>query len=71
MPLVEAYVVTAFCLDKLVGRELLESELVKEVLEEMKRRLADNSLSYGGCFMICFLGFMYFVYRGECLCGSR
>lgn len=47
MPLVETYVVTAFSLDKLVGRELLEGELVKEVLEEMKRRLADSSLNYG------------------------
>lgn len=47
MPLIEAYVVTAFCLDKLVGRELLESELIREILEEMKRRLGDNLLSYG------------------------
>lgn len=50
MPLVEAYVVTAFSLDKLVGRELLESELIKEVLEEMRRRLDDKFLVYGECF---------------------
>lgn len=51
MPVLEAYVVTAFCLDKLVGRELLESELIKEVLEEMKRRLSDGSVVYGECFV--------------------
>lgn len=47
MPLVEAYVVTAFSLDKLVGRELLEAELIKDVLEEMRRRLDDKFLVYG------------------------
>lgn len=47
MPLVEAYVVTAFTLDKLVGRELLEAELIKDVLEEMRRRLDDKFLVYG------------------------
>lgn len=57
MPLVEAYVITAHSLDKLVGRELLESELIKEVLEEMKNRLADNFLIYGEyqCTMTIYL----------------
>lgn len=50
MPLIETYTVTAYSLDKLVGRELLESELVAEIVEEMKARLADDSIKYGRCW---------------------
>lgn len=36
LPLIEAYAITAFTLDKLIGRQLLESEFLQEVLKEMK-----------------------------------
>lgn len=47
MPLIEAYTVAAFTLDKLIGRQLLENDLVKEVLEEIKRNLTDGYAAYG------------------------
>lgn len=47
MPLLEAYVVTAFCLDKLVGRSLLENEFINEIMNEMKIRLKKQTLHYG------------------------
>lgn len=46
-PLVEAYSVTALTLDKLVGRQLLENELITDILDEMKRQLAEGTLKYG------------------------
>lgn len=36
LPLVEAYAITAFTLDKLVGRQLLENEFLQLTLNEMK-----------------------------------
>lgn len=47
MPLVEAYVITTLCLDKLVNTQLLENELIMSILDEMKRQLATGSLKYG------------------------
>ncbi|CAH0555865.1 unnamed protein product [Brassicogethes aeneus] len=46
MPILEAYSVTAFCLKKLDDRQLLEEELVRDILEEMKAQLASESLTY-------------------------
>ncbi|CAG9822276.1 unnamed protein product [Phaedon cochleariae] len=46
MPLIECYATTAFALDKLVGRQLLEEELVRETLNELKERLAQGTLEY-------------------------
>ncbi|KAK9747487.1 Acyltransferase [Popillia japonica] len=51
-PLVEAYSVSAFCMDKLVGRSLLESELVKEVIDEIKQQLQSGSLLYDECLSV-------------------
>ncbi|GJQ71556.1 hypothetical protein Trydic_g11264 [Trypoxylus dichotomus] len=45
-PLVEAYSTSAYCMDKLVGRSLLESELVVEVVDEIKQQLRSGSLLY-------------------------
>lgn len=61
MPLIEAYMVTAFSLDKLVGRELLENDLVKEVLEETKRKLADNSVYYGMIILLILLRIVDYI----------
>ncbi|XP_074029311.1 glycerol-3-phosphate acyltransferase mino isoform X2 [Leptinotarsa decemlineata] len=47
LPLVETYAVTAFTLDKLVGRQLIESELVKDVLNELKMQLDMGTVKYG------------------------
>lgn len=47
MPLIETYSTTAYTLDKLVGRSLIENELLDEILSEMKRQLSDGSLIYG------------------------
>lgn len=46
LPLVETYAVTAFVLDKLVQRQLLENELVEEVLIELKNQLSRGSIDY-------------------------
>lgn len=47
MPLIESYSVTAFCLDKIVGRPLLENDIVREILGEMRLQLGSGSLIYG------------------------
>lgn len=47
MPIMEAYTITAFCLDKLVGRSLLESEFVNVILDEIKIGLRKETLKYG------------------------
>lgn len=47
MPLLEAYAITAFCLDKLVGRDLLENEFINEIMKEMKIGLEKGTLKYG------------------------
>nr|CAH7741116.1 unnamed protein product [Callosobruchus chinensis] len=46
MPLVESYAVTAFTLDKLVGRQLLENELIDDVLNELKAQLSLKTVKY-------------------------
>lgn len=46
MPFVETYAISAFTLDKLVGRQLLECELIDYVLHEMKSQLSRGSLKY-------------------------
>nr|CAI5833349.1 unnamed protein product [Callosobruchus analis] len=46
MPLVESYAVTAFTLDKLVGRQLLENELIDDVLNELKAQLVLKTVKY-------------------------
>lgn len=47
MPLIESYCITAFTLDKLVGRQLLESELIQNVLDELKMQLTLGVIKYG------------------------
>lgn len=54
MPLIEAYAIAGFTLDKLVQRQLLENELVDDVLQEMKSQLGRGSLKYGKCLKILF-----------------
>ncbi|XP_022917375.1 glycerol-3-phosphate acyltransferase 1, mitochondrial isoform X2 [Onthophagus taurus] len=44
--LVEAYATTAFTLEKIIGRSLIENELVGDIMSEMKKQLADGSLLY-------------------------
>lgn len=51
-PLIETYAVTAFCMDKLVGRSLLESELIEEIMNELKMSLSKNMLKYGKILLI-------------------
>uniref|UniRef100_A0A6P7G532 Glycerol-3-phosphate acyltransferase 1, mitochondrial isoform X1 n=1 Tax=Diabrotica virgifera virgifera TaxID=50390 RepID=A0A6P7G532_DIAVI len=46
-PFVDTYAITAFTLDKLVGRQLLESELLSDVLEELKSQLSSGGIKYG------------------------
>ncbi|CAH1970223.1 unnamed protein product [Acanthoscelides obtectus] len=46
MPLIESYAITAFTLDKLVGRQLLENELIDDVLNELKAQLALKTVKY-------------------------
>ncbi|KAF2900464.1 hypothetical protein ILUMI_05716 [Ignelater luminosus] len=46
MPLIESYSVSAFCLDKIVGRPLLENDLVREIISEMRLQLGAGSLVY-------------------------
>ncbi|XP_018579131.1 glycerol-3-phosphate acyltransferase 1, mitochondrial isoform X2 [Anoplophora glabripennis] len=46
MPLVESYSITAFALDKLVGRQLLESELIKDIFDELKMQLSLGTVKY-------------------------
>lgn len=46
-PLLESYAITAFTLDKLVGRQLLESEFVNDTLAEMKSQLVLGNVKYG------------------------
>lgn len=50
MPLIEVYTVTAYSLQKLVGKELLESDLIKEILSEMKAWLEAGSIHCGMCY---------------------
>lgn len=47
MPLVDSYFVTAFILNKLDERQLLEEDLLNDILTEMRAQLANGSLSYG------------------------
>lgn len=47
MPLVETYTITAFTLDKLVERQLLENEFVNEVMNELKMQLGHGTVKYG------------------------
>lgn len=46
-PLVEAYTITAFCMNKLVGRTLLETEIISEISDEIKQQLRNGSLVCG------------------------
>ncbi|RZC42703.1 glycerol-3-phosphate acyltransferase 1, mitochondrial [Asbolus verrucosus] len=46
MPLIETYAITAFTLEKLVGRSLLENELINDILNEIQLQLSDGSLKY-------------------------
>lgn len=46
-PLIETYAVTAFTLDKLVGRQLLESELINDILAEIQSQLSSGGVEYG------------------------
>ncbi|XP_049823463.1 glycerol-3-phosphate acyltransferase 1, mitochondrial isoform X2 [Aethina tumida] len=46
MPLVDSYFVTAFILNKLDERQLLEEDLLNDILTEMRAQLANGSLSY-------------------------
>ncbi|XP_063923049.1 glycerol-3-phosphate acyltransferase 1, mitochondrial isoform X1 [Zophobas morio] len=46
MPLLEAYAVTAFSLDKLVGKSLLESELVNDILSEIQLQVSAGAVIY-------------------------
>ncbi|KAJ8935061.1 hypothetical protein NQ314_013034 [Rhamnusium bicolor] len=47
MPLIESYSITAFTLDKLVGRQLLEEELLKDILAELESQLVAGTIKYG------------------------
>lgn len=47
IPFLEAYSVTASTLDRVVGRSLLENDLVKETLDEMKVQFDAGDLIYG------------------------
>ena len=47
MPLIEAYSISALCLKKLIGKQLLENDLIAEILDEMKLQLLGGSLTYG------------------------
>ncbi|XP_025834575.1 probable glycerol-3-phosphate acyltransferase, mitochondrial, partial [Agrilus planipennis] len=49
LPLIEAYSVTAFCLEKLVGRSMLEGDLVKDVVKEMRRQVDSGVLKHEEC----------------------
>lgn len=46
-PLIETYAITAFVLEKLVGRSLLENELVEDVINELQLQLGQNTINYG------------------------
>ncbi|XP_064211335.1 glycerol-3-phosphate acyltransferase 1, mitochondrial isoform X4 [Tribolium castaneum] len=46
MPLVETYAVSAFTLEKLVGRSLLENELISDILSEIKLQIAEGTVKY-------------------------
>lgn len=45
--LLESYSMAAFSLEKLVGGQLLENELVGEVLKELKLQIANGTVIYG------------------------
>lgn len=45
-PLLETYAITAFTLEKLVGRQLFENELIHEVLEELKAEFSCGGIKY-------------------------
>lgn len=47
LPFIEAYSITAFSLEKLIGRNLLESELIDEVMQEMKLQVTNGVIKYG------------------------
>lgn len=47
IPILETYSIAAFCLDKLVGRSLLENELIKQIMDELKIGLKKKTLKYG------------------------
>lgn len=49
IPFIESYSIAAFSLEKLVGRQLLENELIDEVIKEMKLQLANGTIKYGKC----------------------
>lgn len=46
-PLIETYAITAFVLEKLVGRSLIENELVEDVIKELQLQLGQNTINYG------------------------
>lgn len=47
MPLIESYSVAALSLEKLIGRQLLEKELIDEILSELKLQLTKETIRYG------------------------
>lgn len=47
MPLIESYSIAAFTLEKLVGRQLLENELLDEIVKEIKLQLSNGTIKYG------------------------
>lgn len=50
MPVVETYAISAFTLEKLIGRSLMENELVSDIVNEIKLQLAEGSVKYGKWF---------------------
>lgn len=46
LPFLEAYSVTASTLDRIIGRSLLENDLVKETLDEMQSQLDRGDIKY-------------------------
>lgn len=46
LPYLEAYSATASTLDRIIGRSLLENDLVKETLDEMQAQLDRGDLKY-------------------------
>lgn len=46
-PWMEPYFYTALTIEKLIGESLLEGELIKNILKEMKQQFAEGKVVYG------------------------
>jgi hypothetical protein len=46
-PLIDTYVISSFCLNKLIDRSISERDLIQEILDEIKINIDQGIVNYG------------------------